>query len=301
MTGNACDRDVAANTTPRVLALDANAYHNDTTGDDRPALSKSIIQTLLNESPAHARHNHPKLNPNFTRAIEEKFDLGTVTHDLFLEGYDRVAIVPFDDWRKKAAQELRDVARAHGQIPLLAKDAERVQDMLVALKARLKQAEAIPSLFTDGQPEQTIVWEDRGVLCKARLDWLRNDRTTIDDLKTTGASANPDAWCRKTLWSVGADVQACFYARGCEQVFGQRPEFRFVVIEAAPPYAMSVVAMGPAVLELAEKKIDWALDRWRRCLERDEWPAYPAQVAYAELPPWIESQWLARELREVGA
>lgn len=281
-----------------LLDIEAAVYHDDEIAD-RPTLSKSIIQILLNASPAHARHAHPKLNPNYERAVEAKFDLGTCVHQVFLEGIDAVAVIPFDDWRTNAAKEAREDARAAGRIPLLGKDYERVEEMLVALRAQL--AIRPDGLFADGKPEQTIVWEDRGVVCKARLDWLRDDLAAIDDLKSTGVSANPEQWCRKTMWSVGADVQAAFYMRGVEAVTGRRPEFRFCVVETQPPYAVSVVAMGPAVLELAGKKIDWALDLWRKCLERDEWPAYPAQVAYAELPAWEESRWLERELREVAA
>jgi hypothetical protein len=301
MTGDFVTPEVGTRFTPRGF-VDAStaAYHADELAD-RPTLSKSIMQILLNASPAHARHAHPKLNPTFTRVPEEKFDLGTVVHDLFLEGYDRVEVVPFDDWRKNDAKQMRDAARAEGKIPLLIRDAERVEEMLVTVKARLTQLELTPPLFADGKAEQAVVWEDRGVLCRARLDWVRDDLASIDDLKSTSVSANPDSWCRKTMWSVGADLQAAFYARGVEAVTGTRPEFRFVVVETHAPFALSVVSMGPDVLTLADKKIDYALDLWRKCLERDEWPAYSSEVAYAQLPSWIESQWLERELREVAA
>lgn len=273
----------------------AAQYHADDLGD-QPTLSKSIIQILLNQSPAHARHAHPKLNPDFARKDEAKFDLGTTAHDVFLEGINRVAIVPFDDWRTKAAKDLRDDAREAGLTPLLAKDFERVEAMVVAVRSWLTLNH--PTMFVAGKPEQTITWTDRGVACRARLDWLLDDQSEIQDLKSTSRSANPESWCRSTLFSISADVQAAFYGRGIEAITGTRPDFKFAVCELEPPHAVSVIAMGPDVLTLAEKKIDYALDLWRRCLERDEWPAYTNRVAYADLPPWIENQWLEREMRE---
>ena len=277
-----------------VVDVAAEQYHADLVAD-RPTLSKSIIQRLLTASPAHAREAHPKLNPSFMRQIEERFDLGTVVHDLFLEGYDRVAIVPFDDWRKQAAKDLRDEARARGQIPMLASQAEQVQDMLVALRSRLTQFDLAPALFTAGKPEQTIVWEDRGVLCRARLDWLHDDHSTIDDLKTSSRLAKPDQWCRTTLWSIGADLQQAFYVRGCHAVLGVEPDFRFVIIETEPPFEASVVSVDSYSIAVANRKIDHALDLWRTCLETDAWPGYDRRIHYAEMPPWIENEWLAKE------
>jgi len=281
----------------RILDVPADTYHSDLVAD-RPTLSKSIIQILLNQSPAHARHAHPKLNPDYQRVEEDKFSIGTVTHDLFLEGYDRVAVIPYDDWRTKAAKELRDEARDNGQIPLLASQHEQVQDMLVALRARLTQFDLAPPLFQDGQAEKTLVWEDRGVLCRARLDWLHDDHSTVDDLKTSSRLARPDAWCKTTMWSIGADLQQAFYVRGCQAVLGVEPDFRFVIVETEPPHEISVVSVDPYSIAVANRKIDHALDVWRTCLETDTWPGYDRRIHYAEMPPWVENEWLAREARE---
>src|SRR5689334_23413702 len=48
----------------------------------------------------------------------------------------------------------------------------------------------------------------------------------------------------------------------------------------------------------SEDKVKYALRLWRECLEADEWPGYAQQVAYAELPAWEESRWLARSWTE---
>jgi len=73
--------------------------------------------------------------------------------------------------------------------------------------------------------------------------------------------------------------------------------FRFACQETYPPYALSVVALGPDALVLAEKKVLYALERWRECLTKDRWPAYPNRTAYASLPTWVESAWLEKEMR----
>ena len=282
--------------TGSILTCAADQYHADMVHAE-PTLSKSILHTLLTSSPAHARAAHPRLNPDFVREEDPKFDLGTASHALFLEGDANVHVVYADDWRTKDAKEQRQLARTHGRTPMLEKHYGECVNMTQALRAQCDNRPEGP-LFTDGTPEQTIVWQENGVWCRARLDWLLNNHTAVHDLKTTKASANPDAWTRTTMWGIGADLQAAFYLRGLSAVLGCRPEFLFVVAEVFQPFALSVVGLTPAALALADAKVDWALNIWKRCLETDSWPAYPTRVCYAEPPGWAEAQWLEREARE---
>jgi hypothetical protein len=281
---------VTANLYPSVPAAD---YHADNTAEG-PTLSASIANILLTQSPAHARAAHPRLNPDFERKTEDKFDLGTVCHSLLLEGMSVMDVHAFPDWRTTAAKEARETSRAHGRIPLLAHQAHAVAEMVNAVGRQLAEFNADPIPLTNGKPEQTMVWEETGVLCRARIDWLHDDLSAIDDLKTTSRSAHPEAFA-KNLYAYGCDVQAALYTRGIRAITGQTPEWRWLVVETTPPYALSVVTPGPAVLELANAKIDYALATWKRCLETNEWPAYSKRVATAELPAWEEARWLTRE------
>lgn len=283
--------------------VSAERYHADEFGDQL-SLSSSIAKTLITKSPLHAWAEHPRLNPNYAPKDKAIFDLGRFVHAALLEENFELVVIDEDSWKTKAAREARDAAREAGMVPLLIKDFLRAEEMIAAVRPQLEAHSARPALLTDGKPEQTIVWEDSltgSMPCRARLDWLRDDLTAIDDIKTTSASANPEGWSR-TLFSIGADVQAAFYLRGLEAVTGAtNVDFRFIVIETYPPFALSVVSLGPDVLTLARKKVDYALDLWARCLANDSWPAYPTDVCWAELPTWEESSWLAREARELVA
>lgn len=281
------------------IGIHGDDYHADPC--ERPSLSASIATILCTQSPAHARVAHPRLNPAYERIEEQKFSIGTAAHALLLEGRDAVEVIAYPDWRTKNAQALRDDARAAGRIPLLSKDWTAVQAMVEAAKTQLAQHEARPPLFTDGKPEQTLVWDDDGVLCRARLDWLRDDGAACDDLKTTSRSANPDAYSR-SLFNVGGDIQAAFYLRGLRALGADyETEFRWVVVETALPHALSVISPGPDILALADAKVEYALALWRKCLATDRWPGYSAKVATAEMPAWQETQWLEREAREAAA
>lgn len=282
-----------------VIDLSADRYHADQVAD-RPTLSASIAHILCTSSPKHAWTAHPKLNPAYRRDEQEHFDIGTVAHAMLLEGdASCVEVLDFDDWRKQAAQDAREVVRASGRIPLLAKHWDAVAAMVAAARDQLAALDVAPPLFTDGKPEQTLVWEERGVACRARLDWLRDDRAAVDDYKTTGRTADPAAFSR-AMFDRGYDLQAAFYLRGLHAVTGADAEFRFCVQETQPPYALSVVAPSPAAYALANDKIEYALAAWKRGLDTGEWPAYPVKVCYADVPTWHEVAWLDKEAREAA-
>lgn len=282
-----------------LLSIPAAEYHADPA--DVPSLSSSIAYMLCESTPAHARAAHPRLNPDFERTEEEKFDVGTVAHAMLLEGRDIVEVVYADDWRTKIAKEARAIARLDGKIPLLAKHFDQVKTMVEILREQLAEKNCRPALLVDGKPEQTLIWEDEGVTCRALFDWLHDDLSAVDDLKTTVRTANPNPWTRQTLFSIGADIQVAFYLRGLEVAFGATDvEWRFIVAETSPPFAVSVVSLGPDVLMLARKKVRYALKLWRRCMETGIWPGYPNEICWAELPPWIENQWLAKEAQEAA-
>lgn len=277
-----------------IHAMPAHRYHDDPA--ERPSLSASIAHLLVNETPWHAWNAHPKLNPHFEREEKQAFDLGNVAHALILEGStERVCVIEADSWRTKDAQTRRDEARLEGLVPLLAKDWARVEQMVVSVRAQLDLRPEDPPLFTDGAPEATLVWEEQGVTCRARLDWLRHDLTAIDDLKTTGGSANPITWSKRTLWNIGADIQVAFYLRGIKVLQGVEPAFRYVLAENTPPFAISVVELDSSARAIGDAKVARAIEKWAECLETDVWPGWSQNTYMAEMPAYEELRWMEQE------
>lgn len=268
--------------------INATAYHADPC--EAPSLTASIIKVLCDKSPLHAWWAHPQLNPDFEREESATFDLGTAAHAMLLEGSDVCMPVDAADWRTKAAREQRDEIRKWGRIPLLTEQWMRVTELVEVVRRELDTG-FVPVPLTDGKPEQTLVWKEPGVVCRGRLDWLRDDLAVFEDVKTTTRGANPLTWTQRRLWDLGLDVQAAFYQRGLRKLTGKDVEPRFVLVESTPPYAVSVLGLAPSALELAHEKVQWAIDTWRRCLSQDEWPGYTRQVAYAELPAWQAMKW----------
>jgi hypothetical protein len=203
-------------TLPGLLSVPADQYHADQIDDTRPSLSASLACVLFAKSPAHAYVQHPRLNPDFAQPEAKKaWDLGTVAHSLLLEGYANVHVVEgVTDWRTKDAQAERDQARAEGKTPMLRHEFEEVSAMVDMAREELAAWTVDPPLLTDGKPEQTVTWDEDGVLCRCRPDWLRDDYTVVEDVKTTARGADPGYFSRKTVYEHGYDVKAAMYLRG---------------------------------------------------------------------------------------
>lgn len=284
--------------------IPAVAYHRDIC--PVPSLSAGVAEALVNESPLHAWTRHPRLNPNHTEEHSSKFDIGTAAHALLLEGIDRMEICPFDDWKKGAAREQRDDARARGLIPVLLHQAEEIMLMVEAAKKAFAACEDLAGYsLAEGMAEQTLVWTESShrnldllgaeIWLRCRPDWMPPDRRIIVDAKFTATSANPEAFARQIV-SMAYDLRASFYLRGNRETDGaEDAKYLFLVQEIAPPYATAIIGMPPAFIAMGDEKVEAALNLWRQCMATDEWPGYPNRICYAEPPAWAMSQWAERQ------
>ena len=276
-----------------------------------PAVSASTVTTLLDECPFAAWFGSP-FNPNPPSAPgdSEESDVGSIAHDVLLEGNtglvevidpllhltEKTGNIPIG-WGNKSIKAARDYAREQGKIPILKPKWTKIEAMVVAATsfiASLRTTEsAIFAAFTPdgGQSELTIVWEDAsaGVLCKGRVDRIDSGRHVIINYKTTSASVNPERYGRRQL--LDYFVGGAFYVRGAQACFGVEPAHVYLCQEQAPPHLCSLVGLDPAWLDLGNQKVKAALREWQQCAADGVWPGYPSRVAYPELPPWEQTRW----------
>lgn len=275
-----------------IFQMGAAEYHADPTPE--PSLSSSIAHILCTDSPLHAWTHNPRLNPDFQPEESKPMDLGKAVHSILLEGADIVEYLDYPDWRTNKAKDERDAARKAGKVPLLAHQRIDVEAMTQAALRQLVVHKDAKDAFTRGKPEQTIIWKEDDIWCRARPDWLHDSYLKIDDLKTTGITANPESISR-SLFSNGLDIQCALYLRGLKAVTGKDAQFRFAFVETTPPYALSVIALHPMALAVAQHKVQFAIDKWRDCLTSGEWPGYPRHICAVEIPAYLEDAWMRKE------
>lgn len=253
--------------------------------------SSTLARALVTKTPAHAR----AIADGHGRDTDA-MDLGTAVHQLLLRD-DRVDVLDFDSFRTNDAKAARDESRAQGRIPMLAHKWQEAQDIATAVRERLVQLGLDPVPFTEGTAEHVIRWEERGVECRAMLDWLRDDLTVIDDLKTTNdASARG---FRRKVWNLRYDIQAAFYRRAVLATYDTQPRFRWIAVETEYPYLVSVHEPDKLALENADARVDQAIDLWAECLASDTWGGYPIDVQTVGPVPWEQDQWATVDLDEV--
>lgn len=272
-----------------------------------PSLSAGTAHTLLERSPWHAYSEHPRLGAP-AQDYRRDAAIGTVFHAAFLGvGADYAAIDPADypnkdgkipdGWTNAAIKEAKNAAMAQGKTPILLKDLATVAQMVEAASVQLDRHEIGNFTNQPGKAEQTLIWREGPVWCRARPDWMPGDLEAdpwIVNLKTS-TCAHPDVWFRR-LFDGGYDLSAAHYVRGVEMVLGLRVTERFVVVENEPPYALSVIELSRGAMWMAEKRRAAAVEMWRACLERQSWPGYPRAVCTIDLPPYREAQQTEREL-----
>lgn len=278
---------------PGIYSMAAELYHADPA--PQPSLSASMIKTMLNQSPLHAWCQHPRLNPDIESDNDPKFDLGTAAHSLVLEGIDNMLVVDADDWRTKAAKQAREDAYAAGRTPVLAQNHKHLTRMLEVAQDAVRNCVGLSGFtFEQGQPEQTLIWQEQGIWCRSRLDMLANDYHLILDYKTTTGSASPDKAARQILDQLNGDIQAAMNLRGLRHLTGKDAKFIFMVQELDPPFSVSFIGVGPAYLTLGEDKILSAMATWRECMKSGRWPAYTNQICWAAPKPWEIDRWVEK-------
>ena len=242
---------------------------------DRDSLSVSGAKVIL-KAPALFRwqQDHP--------VHKDVFDFGTAAHALVLGVGAPIVPVDSDSWRGKYAQQLREEAREAGNVALLEKDYERVQQMAEALKShRLAMR-----LLSEGRPEVSAYAEDEatGVIRRGRFDWL--GPTILTDYKTA-VSSEPNAFV-KAAANFGYHMQAAWYADLARDLGHPADAFAFIAQEKEAPYLVTVIELPPELVAIGRDRNRRALERFRDCTESGYWPGYVPDDTFAQpaAPRW---------------
>jgi hypothetical protein len=270
-------------------------YHADPCPE--PSLSASIAKVLIGQSPLHAALEHPRLPQHIPEAKDptRPMEIGTAAHKLLLGKGREIVVIDFSDYKKGDAKEARALAYRAGKAPILAGDMELANEMRRSFDEQFRPY-GFGDVFGSGPSEVAMIWRENETWCRGLIDKPHNDYSMVFDYKTI-VSAAPGA-VQRHLLDMGYDVQAAWYERGISVLrpeLAGRIKFFFLCQERDPPFSLAVVEMDGAVMEIARRKIAYALATWQRCMASGEWPSYPPKIIRAELPVWKEREWIDRE------
>lgn len=250
-----------------IFDMPAHDYHS------LPRASKSGLDKIA-RSPAHYKCKDFKEPSKAMR-------IGTALHSLVLEG---VAPMVMPDFSGKGSVAQRDEWKQAHAGSLIVSEDEAVDVHAMAASIALHPIAGPAFRRFDGRAEVSALWTcpETGIECKSRFDWLLP--SAIVDLKTT-ADASQDAFARSVA-SYRYHVQDAFYSQAAALNGLPVEHFLFVTVETAPPYAVAIYQLDDEARDIGRRLYLRDLRRLKECRERNEWPAYPADIQTLSLPKW---------------
>lgn len=243
----------------------------------REGVRATILKEIL-KSPAHARELMANPKPA-TSAME----LGTAIHSAILEPdqFEKYIVSPKFDRRTKEGKAAAADFEASNQGRIVV-DQETYSTIKGCVKAVYSHKAARSEVET-GRCEQTVVWNEDEIICKARPDIYRNG--IVVDVKTCQDASLP-GFARQVA-NLKYHVQAYHYLRGVSAMTGVEHEvFRIVAVETKAPFAVAVYELDFGTMEKAAQLWQHALDLYRQCSSLDEWPAYSDEIQPLAIPSW---------------
>lgn len=144
--------------------------------------------------------------------------------------------------------------------------------------------------------ESTLVWNEAGLLNKARLDGVNKSLRCVFDLKSCqDARLIPFS---RDMSKYSYHLQAAHYFAGANEVkLGGEHEFEefyFIAVESKAPYCCAVYLLNLETLMLAKTQREDLMIKYKQCKEQNKWPGLPEELQSIGLPAWdmslIESE-----------
>lgn len=233
----------------------------------RPELSASQINDFI-DCPESFYEYH--VARSRARDVTGEMDLGTLVHELVLEGHLQSAVeippeVLNQDGHRKGAK-WKAFSEEHGDKILM------TADQLSGVKeaASAVRSHPIAQMVLDGaETEREIFWKDLevGVECRSRLDSVG---TVIGDLKTVGNTL-AFADYPKAFDSRGTYRQLGLYREGWFRTSGELLDVVMIVCEMKFPYRVQCYPVSDEYLELGLRECRWAMRKIEECRRTGVW------------------------------
>lgn len=200
---------------------------------------------------------------------------GSALHSLVLGGA-RVVEIEHPDYKKKIAKGERDKAVVAGLLPILSKDMALIRREADCAIEKLATEHDVDSLVC----EETVQWEDDGVLLEGTPDALDLEKRVVIELKRT---ANITRF-GNTLADMHYDLQAAAYVEAAESKHGGIWSHKFLVVEEGEPFCTRFDYLSPVGIALGATKWGVAKTVFKRCAQSGVWPDYEDEIH--EPRPW---------------
>lgn len=133
----------------------------------------------------------------------------------------------------------------------------------------------------DGPRELSILWQENGLFCKARIDKVCYEERILADLKSC---ANIEAF-PNSIGRFGYHRQMAHYQAGWKMLTGDTLTPWLIAVESSDPYTVQAAPLHEESLALGHANRAALLDTLWDCLEAKHWPPMPNPTHW-HVPAW---------------
>ncbi len=236
-------------------------YHNEI-----EALNSSKLKYFAN-----CPHYYQYKMANPDDPDKEAFRIGSAVDCLVLEPEkfsDEFAVMENVNLRTKAGQAYKEqfvyTAGQNGQTWLTQKE----YDLCLNMSEAAKGSVLFGKYLVGGKPQSTLLWEQNGILCKARPDYFIEEKNLIVDLKTTSKDLDGFGYAVSDFDYL---LQAAYYAEGLFRLTGKMPNFAFFAVCKDEPHYCGAYTVPEELMQLALARVRVILNRYKKCVDASIW------------------------------
>ena len=233
--------------------------------------------------------------PASTPAME----LGTASHiavlepERFSQRYVRGAA---GNLNRKGPRDENDQIKADNPDKQLVRDADWPK--IIAMRdAVWRHPRAAELLEGEGYNEAAYCWKDLAtdLACKAKVDRIsmtRDGWPIVLDYKTFGEYGGylTDRAIERVIGERQYHIQAAHYLNGLYEIAPTQRRYVLLMQEKAAPFAVRLVEIDFAAMELGRRQVARWLVLLKRCQDAGVWPGWSEDFDQLGVPPWEYSQ-----------
>jgi len=201
---------------------------------------------------------------------------GTLGHMAVLEPL-RFMALPVCDLGKRTKGYKEFVANAGDEIVISSTDKKSYSKQRLQVMNHPEVRKL--GLFTEGEPEAEIYWDEDGKPCKCKVDWLGPDYWV--EYKTTAKLGGLESTFAKMFYH----IQLGWYDRGVSTL-GKKRRRIIIAQEQNEPYDVAVMTVPK---RQCKQWFEQAMDIYEQWLSGDRGGAFPVAFQF-ELPPWMQEE-----------
>lgn len=201
--------------------------------------------------------------------------------DLFKRTY-----VPIPDEIRAGTNAEKDFLRAHGEgYESLEPVKTRLYWLAIAIAEQVAGHVLAGPLLSAAKNEVSILWEhSSGLLCKSRLDAIREDHGVLVDIKTT-KDPRANSFSRD-IADYGYHRQMAFYKMAAESCGVTVNGVWLIAITNEEPASVHLYEISEETLDVGKQEVNSLIEKYKQCVDTDSWAPDTKELQSIGLPSW---------------